>query len=104
MFKFRNNNTTGSSIACDGPCPFLLNDYNYYWMYDVDDLLNAAYVYVAIPYAHGIWDIPYDRPSSTNDSQPGLHTILGGMIDDNAGTLHIALEDAGKVSDMIFDH
>ena len=95
--------TQENGVACGGPCPFLLNDYdNYYWMYDIDDVIAADHVYDPIPYAYGKWDIPYDRPSNTMNGQPGLHRILGGTIDDDAGILYIALEGAGKVSDYDF--
>lgn len=94
--------TQENGVACGGPCPFLLNDYdNYYWMYNIDDILAAENVYDAIPYAYGIWNIPYDR-SSTTAGQPGLNRILGGTIDNDAGVLYIALEGAAKVSDYDF--
>jgi hypothetical protein len=92
--------TQENGVACGGPCPFLLNDYyNYYWMFSIDDILAAENVYDTQPYAYGIWDVPYDRPSK-NEGQPGLHKILGGTIDDNAGILYIALEGAGKIGDF----
>ena len=95
--------TQENGVACGGPCPFLLNDYdNYYWMYGIDDVIAADHVYDPIPSAYGKWDIPYDRPSNNMNGQPGLHRILGGTIDDDAGILYIALEGAGEVSDYDF--
>lgn len=97
--------TQENGVPCGGPCPYLLNDYdNYYWMYDIDDILAAENVYDPIPYAYGVWDIPYDRPTTTtkNNGAPGLHRILGGAMDDTAGILYIALEGAGKVNEFDF--
>jgi len=47
--------------TCGGPCPYDPADYsNYYWFYNVEDILSASESYQPKPYAYGAFDVPFD--------------------------------------------
>ncbi|MBU1221913.1 hypothetical protein KKF34_10975 [Myxococcota bacterium] len=78
--------------VCGGPCPYDPDDvYNYYWLFDVDEILAAENLFDPRPYAYGIWELPFD--------DAGHHRIIGATLDDETGTLYIALANAGQVGD-----
>jgi len=77
---------------CGGPCAFGADDsYNYYWLFDVAEILAAQNVFDAQPYAYGIWEVPFD------DS--GRHKVIGATLDPDGGILYVALGNAGQVGD-----
>ena len=79
-----------NGYECPGPCPYTAGDqYNYYWFFDVDEILAASDVYEPRPYAYGKWSIPYDKN--------GEHLIIGGTFDDVTNTLYLALDGAAIV-------
>jgi hypothetical protein len=77
---------------CGGPCPYGADDsYNYYWLFDVAEILAAENVFDPQPYDYGIWEVPFD------DS--GDHKVIGGTFDPVGGILYVALSGAGQVGD-----
>jgi len=73
---------------CGGPCAFGPNDYyNYYWMFDINEILSADTVSSPRPYAYGIWDVPFD--------DYGRHSIIGAAF--SPPNLYVALANAGQV-------
>jgi hypothetical protein len=78
------------SNECGGPCPYEPNDwYNYYWLYDVEEIANAANPWEPKPYAYGVWELPF-----VTDRE--LHTIIGATVGSN-GILYVALANAGQI-------
>eukprot|EP00586_Coscinodiscus_wailesii_P006831 CAMPEP_0172487938 /NCGR_PEP_ID=MMETSP1066-20121228/17238_1 /TAXON_ID=671091 /ORGANISM="Coscinodiscus wailesii, Strain CCMP2513" /LENGTH=362 /DNA_ID=CAMNT_0013254853 /DNA_START=429 /DNA_END=1517 /DNA_ORIENTATION=- len=81
-----------NGCECPGPCPYGVDDYyNYYWLFDVDDILKPKPVYAHKPYAHGTWDVPF--------SNNGMNRIIGATLDDTSGTLYVALGNAGQLGE-----
>lgn len=76
--------------VCGGPCSYDPDDnYNYIWLFSVDEILAAGNPSDAIPYFYGIWEVPFDAG--------GAHRVIGATFDDNSGTLYVALADAGQL-------
>lgn len=76
--------------VCGGPCAYLADDYyNYYWLFDVDEIINARELYQPRPYAYGIWDLPFDNA--------GVNQIIGATLDSTGKTLYIAIANAGQL-------
>ena len=76
--------------VCGGPCAYIPDDYyNYYWLFDVDEILNSNELYEPRPYAYGVWDLPFDNF--------GVNQIIGATLDSAGKTLYIAIENAGQV-------
>lgn len=77
---------------CGGPCAYGADDsYNYYWLFDLQDILTADHVYDPQPYAYGIWEVPFD--------DGGHHKVIGATLDPAAGILYVALANAGQLGD-----
>ncbi|MFH2010260.1 MAG: hypothetical protein ABI333_26915 [bacterium] len=78
--------------VCGGPCPYGTDDYyNYYWLFDVAEILAAENSFDPQPYAYGIWEIPFDAG--------GEHAVIGATLDPDGGTLYVALGNAGQLGD-----
>ena len=78
------------SEFCDGYCPYEVDDhYNYYWFFDVNDILAATNVYDPKPYAYGVWDVPFDNG--------GLNNIVGGAFDPDSSVLYVVLSNAASL-------
>ena len=78
------------SNECGGPCPYDPKDwYNYYWLYDVDDIANAGNPWEPKPYAYGVWELPFvtDREE---------HIVIGATVGTD-GILYVALANAGQI-------
>ncbi|CAB9496550.1 expressed unknown protein [Seminavis robusta] len=79
---------------CGGPCPFVSDDwYNYYWLYHVQEIVNASFVWDPRPFAYGVWELPYYV------TVPSEHRIIGGTVDEERGILFVALANAGKLDE-----
>ena len=79
--------TQNNGNLCGGPCAYDASDYyNYYWLYDVQDILNATNVYDPQPYEYGELSVPFDESGSIR--------ISGGTFDPSTGTLYLALREA----------
>lgn len=77
---------------CGGPCPYTAADrYNYYWLFDVDEILAASEVYEPRPYDFGVWSLPFD--------EGGEHQVVGATFDPDGGVLYVGLGGAGQVGD-----
>jgi hypothetical protein len=76
--------------VCNGSCPYDPDDfYNYYWLFDLDEILAAGDSADPTPYAHGRWDVPFD--------DGGQHLIVGATLDPERGLLYMALSEAGAL-------
>ena len=76
--------------VCGGPCPYGAEDsYNYYWLFDVEEILGADEVHDPRPYDYGIWSVPFDAE--------GQHQIVGATFDPEEGVLYVALDGAGQI-------
>lgn len=76
--------TQDTGETCGGPCPYLANDsYNYYWLFDMNEIINAPRVSAPRPYAYGKLSIPFD--------QNGRYKIGGGAYDSQSGSIYLSL-------------
>jgi hypothetical protein len=83
---------SNKSVECGGGCPYEPNDYyNYYWMYDVEEMAVAKNPWEVRPYAYGVWDIPFIKNRE-------WHRIIGGTVGTD-GILYVALGHAGQVGE-----
>ncbi|MGS2721771.1 hypothetical protein [Paraglaciecola aestuariivivens] len=81
--------TQDNGRLCGGPCAYEVSDnYNYFWIFDINDMLNADDPWNVSPVSYGKWSHPYDRA--------GVRGILGGAFDENTNTLYLSLEKAGQ--------
>lgn len=84
--------TQDNGNLCGGYCSYGYKDnYNYYWFFDVDEILAAKATHEPRPYAYGRWKVPFDGGHE--------HEIIGGTFDPKSGTLYFALGGAGQVGD-----
>jgi len=76
--------------VCPGPCPYDPADYsNYYWFYNVEDILSASELYQPKPYAYGSFDVPFDAE--------GKRPIIGATFDTTTKTLYLAVRNAAQL-------
>jgi hypothetical protein len=76
---------------CGGFCAYDEDDnYNYYWLFDVQEIIDAANVYDIRPYSYGKLSVPFDNQ--------GRHAILGATFDPDTGMLYLSLGEAGGIS------
>jgi hypothetical protein len=81
--------TQDNGKLCGGPCSYESRDiYNYFWIFDINDMLNADEPWKVSPISYGKWSHPYDKS--------GTRGILGGTFDEQTSTLYLALEKAGQ--------
>jgi hypothetical protein len=82
--------TQDNGNLCGGYCAYNADDYyNYYWLFDVQEIIDAVEPYDIQPYAYGAWSVPFD--------DNGAHHIIGGTFDDGNGILYLSLSGAGQV-------
>ena len=85
--------TQSDGTLCGGYCPYDAGDeYNYYWLFDLDEIVGAEASSDPRPYAHGRWSVPFD--------DGGRHHIIGGTLDPATDTLYLALSEAGQVGEF----
>ena len=85
-YKIRQDNDN----LCGGYCAYGSDDYsNYYWLFDLDELLAAESLSDPRPYDYGAWQVPFD--------DGGSHRIIGGAYDPEEGVLYLSLGNAGQV-------
>lgn len=81
--------TQDNGNLCGGPCPYLSDEvYNYIWLFDMDEILNAENIYEPRPYYYGKWPQPYD--------DNGQNRIIGASYDTQEGALYLAISGAGQ--------
>ena len=82
--------TQDNGNLCGGPCPYQNTDmYNYFWIFDINDMVDAEEPWLVRPISYGKWSHPYDKK--------GGNQVLGGAYDDENSILYIALSSAAKV-------
>lgn len=80
---------------CGGPCPYDNEDsHSFYWLYDLNDILDARNTYDPIPYDYGIFDDRY----VTHDNRGSIGGPSSGTFDPASGTLIICSDVAGRRS------
>ena len=83
----------GESKACAGSCATKKGDsYNYFWLYDVNDIVNAANPWDARPFSYGKWMMPFNKYNGD------LAAIIGATFDSDSNRLYINLSGAGQSS------
>jgi len=84
--------TQDTGNLCGGYCSYAADDnYNYYWFFDLDEIVGATTASEPRPYAYGRWDVPFD--------ESGSHLIIGGTFNTKDNVLYLALDTAGRVGD-----
>ena len=87
--------TQSNGNLCGGPCSFDINDiYNYFWIFDVDEMLDADKPWLVKPITYGKWSHPYDKN--------GARGVIGGTYDDQKNVLYLAISGAGKTGTYDF--
>ncbi|MFT6910243.1 MAG: hypothetical protein ACJAS1_006971 [Oleiphilaceae bacterium] len=82
--------TQDNGRLCGGPCSYENSDiYNYFWVFDVNDMLSAEHPWLVRPVSYGKWSHPYDKD--------GANGVIGGAYDDEKNILYLALRGAGKI-------
>lgn len=82
--------TQDSGRICGGSCPYEASDYyNYFWLFDVNDILSAENPHSILPVSYGKWSHPFD--------DDGQHKVIGATFDHYNHRLFIALNAAGQV-------
>jgi hypothetical protein len=75
---------------CAGPCPYSAADvYNYFWLFDVNDIVNAPNPWEVQPISYGKWSHPYDNN--------GRRTFSGATYDDENNILYLSIDNAARV-------
>ena len=76
---------------CGGPCPYdPADNYPYYWLFDLNDIVNASAPWDVTPYEYGSWDdrFPMGLPSAGSfDPSSGklLIVVDGATANDDGG-------------------
>jgi hypothetical protein len=82
--------TQSNGNICAGPCSFDSDDvYNYFWIFDVEDMLNAAKPWLVQPITYGKWSHPYDKN--------GTRGVIGGTFDDQHNVLYLTISGAAQI-------
>ena len=81
--------TQDDGRLCGGYCSYAAADnYSYYWLFDLDEILAAGSPSEPRPYAYGRWDVPFGSPG---------RVVIGGAFDPAGRVLYVALSNAGQV-------
>lgn len=85
--------TQSNGNVCDGGCSYEIDDkYNYFWIFDVNDMLEADEPWLVQPISYGKWSHPYDNG--------GANQIIGGTYDDEHNILYLTIYGAGQTGDF----
>lgn len=84
-----------------GPCAYDASDYyNYYWLWDVNDLLavknGTKNEYDIRPYAYGEFDVPFQYDNYKDTAE--FHEIIGGCYDKESGLLYLTIKNGLSIS------
>ena len=75
---------------CGGPCTYEADDnYNYFWLFDVNEILDAQSPHEIQPISYGKWSHPYDKS--------GKYRVIGAVFDHIQERLFVTIELAGSV-------
>jgi hypothetical protein len=81
--------TQNNGQKCGGGCAKDASDiYNYYWLFDVNDIFDAQAPHKVKPIAYGKWSHPYDRG--------GKSRVLGASYDYDNDRLFLSLSNAAQ--------
>ena len=81
--------TQDTGRLCGGQCSYENADiYNYFWLFDLNDMLQAAEPWDIRPISYGKWSHPYDNN--------GQNITIGATFDEQSDTLYISLKKAGQ--------
>jgi hypothetical protein len=81
--------TQDSGRLCGGPCTYKANDtYNYFWLFDLNDMVTAEQPWDVQPISFGKWSHPYD-----NGGQNG---VIGATFDNVSNTLYLSVANAAR--------
>ena len=84
--------TQDNGTRCPGQCSYEADDnYNFFWLFDVNDLLSAEEPWLVQPVSYGKWSHPYD--------DGGVHRVLGATYNETTSILYITLGRAGRVGE-----
>ncbi len=88
-----------NGYECPGPCAYDADDYyNYYWLWDVNDLLDVKNGLKAPhdlrPYDYGEFNVPFQTDFLTQT--PEFHPIFGGTFDPINNVLYLAVSDGAS--------
>jgi hypothetical protein len=76
--------------VCAGPCSYKSADmYNYFWVFDVNDMLEAEKPWLVQPVTYGKWSHPYDNK--------GTRRVIGGTFDDQSNVLYLTISGAAQI-------
>lgn len=93
-YKTQQITLEGEEITCLGPCSaFEYDNYNYYWMYDLRDIVSSENLWDARPFNHGVWTHPFDNRQDT---------LRGATLDIENNILYVSIKGAGAIKR--FDH
>jgi hypothetical protein len=82
--------TQDDGNICGGQCPYEAGDiYNYFWLFNIDDMRSAENPWDVRPVSYGKWSHPYDNG--------GRNRVLGATFDDTTSTLYLSVKDAARV-------
>lgn len=74
---------------CGGGCAKQSRDtYNYFWLFDMNDIIEASEPHNIKPFSYGKWSHPYDMG--------GSHKIIGGTFDSRNNRLFLSLANAAR--------
>jgi len=77
--------TQDDGRLCGGPCQYEADDkYNYYWLFDVNDIVADPDLSDAQPFSYGKWMMPFTGK------------IIGAAYDPGTERLYMSLSDAGR--------
>jgi len=82
--------TQDDGSLCSGQCTYEADDnYNYFWLFDINDIISADEPWLTRPISYGKWSHPYDKG--------GRHSVLGATYNEESSVLYISLREAGQV-------
>jgi hypothetical protein len=81
--------TQDNGRLCGGGCTYESSDnYSYFWLFDINDMISAANPWEVRPISYGKWSHPYDKG--------GLNHVIGGSYDSESKTMYLSLRNAGQ--------
>jgi hypothetical protein len=84
--------TQTNGNVCGGQCTYDADDnYNYFWLFDINQILDADEPWLVQPVSYGKWSHPYDNG--------GSHQVLGATYNDTTSTLYLSLSNAGRIGE-----
>jgi hypothetical protein len=87
--------TQDNGNVCAGGCAYGHDDYyNFFWLFDINEMLEAEQPWMVRPISYGKWSHPYDSG--------GSKAVNGATFDHNTSTLYLSLNGAGKAGNYDF--